>query len=366
VNVSIIREFFLEGFLRKSFSQFWTHKKIPMKKIYALIFLLAAATQLHAQCSDLFISEYLEGLSFNKALEVYNPTSGSINMDGYRLETYSNGMDTPTFVFNLHGMLASNDVYVITLPQADSTLAQLGDTTSLVCNYNGNDAVALINVPLLDTIDIIGIIGDLPGTSWPVDTGSTKDHDLVRMASVQQGTTDWNLGATQWMVYGATDFSHLGSHTMTPCNNISPSLFFPSSNMSVSESDGSFSVDVNITNPNATATSVDVSAIDITANNNLDYTFPLTQTITFPANSSSPINLSGTIIDDIITETDEVFELQLTNPTNNAILTGDVIKITILDNDGLNVSSPSLLTAVKIFPTISNGLFTVKRKQLHR
>ena len=44
----------------------------------------------NAQCTDLFISEYLEGWSNNKAIEIFNPTDAAVDLSDYRLERYSN------------------------------------------------------------------------------------------------------------------------------------------------------------------------------------------------------------------------------------------------------------------------------------
>ncbi len=47
-------------------------------------------TTMEEQVSDLFFSEYVEGSSNNKALEIYNPTNSSINLSGYVLKGSSN------------------------------------------------------------------------------------------------------------------------------------------------------------------------------------------------------------------------------------------------------------------------------------
>jgi len=64
-----------------------------MKKLYILIIVLIMAGFVSAQdCSDLFISEYLEGWNNNKAIEIYNPTPNIITFtDTYRLIRWSNG-----------------------------------------------------------------------------------------------------------------------------------------------------------------------------------------------------------------------------------------------------------------------------------
>ena len=56
-----------------------------MKKIYTILALLITSTLASAQCSDLFFSEYSEGSSNNKYLEVYNPSGASIDLSTYSI-----------------------------------------------------------------------------------------------------------------------------------------------------------------------------------------------------------------------------------------------------------------------------------------
>ena len=62
-----------------------------MKQILFFITSLFTFNLVAQDCSDLFISEYAEGNSQNKAIEIYNPTSQAIDLNGYRIERYSNG-----------------------------------------------------------------------------------------------------------------------------------------------------------------------------------------------------------------------------------------------------------------------------------
>ncbi|MGO3300961.1 MAG: lamin tail domain-containing protein, partial [Pseudoalteromonas sp.] len=41
--------------------------------------------------ANLIISEYVEGSSNNKAIELYNTSDGELSLDGYNLSLYSNG-----------------------------------------------------------------------------------------------------------------------------------------------------------------------------------------------------------------------------------------------------------------------------------
>ena len=166
-------------------------------------------------CENLFFSEYIEGSSNNKALEIYNPGAVDIDMDGYVVKVFNNGSTVPSNTFYLTGMIASEDVYLIVNASADSALLSLADTTASVTFFNGNDAVVLFQ--FMDTLDMIGVVGEDPITEWPVDTGGTGENTLVRKASVSAGQTDWSIGATEWDVYAQNTFDFYGTHTADGC-----------------------------------------------------------------------------------------------------------------------------------------------------
>ena len=65
---------------------------------------------------SLIISEYSEGSSYNKYIEIYNPTDSAIDLSDYQIWKISNGGDWEEGAGNgldLSGSLASNDVYVV-------------------------------------------------------------------------------------------------------------------------------------------------------------------------------------------------------------------------------------------------------------
>ena len=64
-------------------------------------------------CEEIFISEYVEGNSNNKAIELYNPSPIAINLEGYHMETWNNGATEPTNTQLLEGVIEPNDVFVI-------------------------------------------------------------------------------------------------------------------------------------------------------------------------------------------------------------------------------------------------------------
>jgi endonuclease I len=169
-------------------------------------------------CTDLYFSEYVEGAASNtKAVEIFNPTSAPISLTGIRLELFANGSSTPTATQALTGTIAPGDVYVVANTGVVSTVV-LGQTDlqSAVCFFNGDDALALFDGT--DTLDVIGVIGTDPGTTWPIPGGgSTTDNTLVRKPTVARGETRWSVGAGTWQALGTDVYTNTGRHTSTAC-----------------------------------------------------------------------------------------------------------------------------------------------------
>lgn len=172
---------------------------------------------------NLFFSEYIEGSSNNKALEIYNPHDYSVDLSRYQIFTSANG-GTTTYTLDLTGTLASGDVYVITNSGANAEIAAQSDVTSTVTYFNGNDAVVLRCTNPATDLDIIGVVGTDPGTAWAVAgvANATAGHTLVRKPTVTTGNLDWASSAgtstddSEWIVYAEDVSSDLGAHTYTP------------------------------------------------------------------------------------------------------------------------------------------------------
>lgn len=161
------------------------------------------------QATDLLISEYIEGSGQNKAIEIFNGTSATVPLNGYTLQKGVNGGALST-MSQLSGLLAPGEVYVVCNGGANAELRAQCDHESGSVSFNGNDAVALMKGSV--TIDVIGQVGQNPGPSWDVDTGSTKDYTLVRKSDITSGSTDWSEGAAQWDIYEVDNIYYLGTH----------------------------------------------------------------------------------------------------------------------------------------------------------
>ena len=286
-------------------------------------------------CSDLFFSEYLEGSSNNKALEIYNPTTNAIDLGGYEVHRFNNGGTTGAVSgFDAGTMLDPGAVYVFGNPSADVEITGIADSLSSATFFNGDDALLLINVAAGDTLDAIGVVGMDPGSFWPVGSGFTAEYTLVRMNTIQEGTTDWNVGSTQWDVQPQNTFSFLGSHAMIPCGSTTPVVGFTSSTITVAEDAGNVDIMVSLANNNTVPSNVTVNYTGGSASDAIDFVQTLPTPLMFPGTADESLSISLDIIDDIIEEDDETIELVLTMP-ENAEIEIDTLVITIMDNDAI-------------------------------
>lgn len=168
---------------------------------------------------DLFFSEYVEGGSTNKALEIANFTGSSVNLSSYTLKLASNTSNfSYTYTFP-NGSIANGDVFVVAnsglLPACQS---QQDDVNNSITGFNGNDAIGLFKNDVL--IDIIGIEAD--GVTF------AENVTLIRKPTVEFPTTTFD--SNEWNTAAQDDCSNLGSHNQTLTiedNTDYGTLFYP-------------------------------------------------------------------------------------------------------------------------------------------
>lgn len=189
------------------------------KKILGLAILTSATTGAFAAPTELFISEYIEGSSSNKAIEIFNGTGSSVNLGTYSVEVYSNGAtygDGANYTEVLTGSLADGDVYVISNSSAALTgITSNSDLTSTITYYNGDDAVVLKNGTTV--IDVIGQVGTDPGSNWSANGVSTGEMTLVRMSSIEAGDANGDDAfdpSVEWIGYPQNTDTYIGAHSL--------------------------------------------------------------------------------------------------------------------------------------------------------
>jgi hypothetical protein len=203
----------------------------------------------YGQATDLFISEYAEGSSFNKYIEIYNGTGSDVDLSDYEIWTSnaSGGNSWPETTYPLSGTISDGDFFVFYSIQADSSITSQGDLIG--ANWNGDDAVGLAKSisGVMTLIDAVGAEGPDPGSGWSVagTSNATKDKTLVRKSTVCSPNTDWSSSAgtntsdSEWIVYSQNTWDYLGSHTSNCSNSVSISGTFETSNQSIAINVGS-------------------------------------------------------------------------------------------------------------------------------
>jgi hypothetical protein len=223
--------------------------------ILRLLFFGLCMQNLLAQIDpDLFISEYIEGSSSNKAIEIYNGTDADVDLSAYSVQGTNNGTawgDGGDRDFALTGTLAAGDVYVIAATDANPEILAIADTALAYespVHHNGDDGIALLKDGV--HIDNIGVDGVDPGDGWDVAgiSNATKDHTLIRKSDITIGNTDWsasagtNAGNSEWIVWEQDSFGSIGSHP----SSIYPVTFSVDMNFQITL--GNFEVGTDVVN----------------------------------------------------------------------------------------------------------------------
>jgi uncharacterized protein len=173
--------------------------------------------------TDLFISEYIEGSSNNKAIEIFNGTGQPVILGAgpgggdYWVRTSFNG-GTSTNTITLTGTIAPGDVFVLAHGSADAAILAVADqvTSTTLGWFNGNDAVFLTKAGGTQMVDVIGQIGFNPGDAgWGTDPTNTTNNTIRRKASIEAGDPNGSDAfdpAAQWDGFAVDTFDGLGFH----------------------------------------------------------------------------------------------------------------------------------------------------------
>ncbi len=213
-----------------------------MKRTLLVLSTFLSAMTFAQNCSELFISEYVEGVGTNKALEIYNPTASPIDLSAYFVTRISNGASVSSASaatsVQLTGTIPAYGTHVGVLDKRDPSgtgqetpvwdeLQDKADAfycpvyaTSNAWYWNGNDCIMLAKgsasspqAPGTILVDFFGKDGQDPentvmGTNgWSsvapydmtaaqggntMDRVVTEDHSMIRKPNVMIGKN--NLG----------------------------------------------------------------------------------------------------------------------------------------------------------------------------
>jgi predicted extracellular nuclease len=220
-----------------------------MKKLLLISLSVLSLFAAKAQCNQIFISEVIEGWSNNKAVEIYNPTANTVNLNGIGLVRFTNGSTEFGSIALLDGYsIAAHDVIVVVLDKQDPAGTgleapvwdELAAAADVFINptydngvwpmyFNGNDAIAIVSNNGQTLIDLYGRIGEGTGFGGWSAYGTnasgttlyaTTDHTQIRKSNVTSGVTmnpsTFDVFA-QYDTLPANTFTFLGAHTCD-CN----------------------------------------------------------------------------------------------------------------------------------------------------
>lgn len=164
-----------------------------------------ATTTATSLVTDLYFSEYLEGSSNNKALEIANNTGSPISLSTYVIKKQTNGTGSWSTGIPLTGTLTNGAKFVLINSSIASTCYSKTSanisTTATELTFNGNDAVGLFKNGIL--IDIIGTFN-----------GGTADfaanETLRRNTNVAVPKATFNK-SSDWTVYASDTCSGIGN-----------------------------------------------------------------------------------------------------------------------------------------------------------
>ncbi len=376
--------------------------------------LILSAFGIQAQTTDLIISEYAEGSSNNKYIELYNGTGATVDLSNYEMWLVSNGGTWPESTISLTGTLADGEVIVIANGSADPAITGLTNATTAFNSatfFNGDDAVGLAKDDGSGTfilIDAVGEDGLDPGSGWDVAgvTNATANMTLVRKSDVCSPTTDWNASRgtnatnSQWTVEPQNTWTFAGSHTSTCITVVTGDTIDPEvtdwSIVSATEVRVAFSEPVEVTtaenianymvNPGNLVSAASLVAQDtvvLTLSSALmagtEYTADITNVVDTSANANALVPFNASFLfndysgsDLVITEifynqpnSGDIEYFELYNNSSAAIELGG---LSITNGVDLDINAPFSLGAGEYMVFIQdstdfNGVFTVPTTQ---
>jgi len=324
---------------------------------------------LFAQATDLIISEYGEGSSSNKYIEIFNGTGAAVDLSSYKLWKISNGGSWPEAEMALTGTLNDGAVYIVANPSADATiLALANETNSSIAGFNGDDAIGLAKddgTGAFVLIDAVGTDGTDPGSGWDVAgvASATANHTLVRKPDVTSPNTDWASSAgidastSEWIVYDSDYWDNLGSHTFGSNVDNPPTISNLVRDITVPSAGEDVVVSVYVDDDNTVA-SVNLNySIDAGAEVSLSMSLVPNKSGTYSATIPSTEYSDGSLVDYYVSATDDAG--QTTESSHSMFFAGltTIDKVRENDADGY-AKYKGAAARVQGVCTVESGIFS--------
>ncbi|MCB1245837.1 MAG: lamin tail domain-containing protein, partial [Acidimicrobiia bacterium] len=171
--------------------------------------------------TDLFFSEYVEGSSNNKALEIYNASGVAVDLGDCAIQMYFGGVVPPNTIILLGGIVPPDDVFVVCDVDIDPMAAPACDVLSPWSFFNGDDTIELVCDGTV--FDVIGQIGFDPGTEWSMGGVGTANETIRRHCDVTMGDAngfDPFDPSAEWDSFPQDTFDDLGQYVCPSCATV--------------------------------------------------------------------------------------------------------------------------------------------------
>jgi hypothetical protein len=166
----------------------------------------------------LLFSEYIEGSSNNKALELWNCGSSPINLADYKICVVQQGPSSTKLAcdspfYTLSGTLAAGAVWVVANSGSVAGMTAVANSTSNTANvvsFNGNDPRVLVRSTFAGTVPAAGDIIDQIGyVGWPHANNTLADRTFRRKNCVPNNSvTSWVADDTMFVLPNNTFGTH--------------------------------------------------------------------------------------------------------------------------------------------------------------
>lgn len=198
-------------------------KTFQLRTLSVLLGALGAFTYSPWAQAQLMFSQYVDGSSNRKGLEIYNPDGTTVNLADYEIQQFNNGGTAKTATFRLQGSLTSKQKFLVGRSELQTELGSKVNQIAAL-SFNGDDAVVLVykGTP----VDRFGRIGERPETGWGTAVSSLgnsfKRIETENPALSIDATAAFDLDRSWSAWTNRNDFSNLsGSITQPPVETVS-------------------------------------------------------------------------------------------------------------------------------------------------
>lgn len=260
-------------------------------------------------------------------LEIYNSTATAVALGGIKVK------DEGNFVFEFPQMELAAHAVVLLANDKASADAFYGVSFldmpqgSINALGNGGELLQILN----SRGAVISQVAYDDAAPWPLSPdGNGPSLELLNPSGNLNDGNNWTAASNLvGQSLGLDVFASPGTYVP----NVSAALAFDTEYQFVQENEGFVKVSVHISHPAATAVTATLDVLPLgTAAAGVDFTFE-SQTITFPAQSTTPVSVNIPILDNTAAGNDKFFVLALSGPSG-AELGGISSKtIYVLDNE---------------------------------